>query len=128
MYTDNTSIKPDGFRFLKWQIYDDAQNLYLEINTITKDLPKAMRFEATSQLLRSSHSVVLNIAEGAGKESDKELRTFLSISMGSLYETVACLDSLVKLNLIKESEFQNLKARYNKLASQIGGFRKSLKQ
>jgi four helix bundle protein len=38
------------------------------------------------QMLRSSLSIPSNIAEGAGRSSDKEFIRFLEIALGSLYE------------------------------------------
>ena len=44
------------------------------------------------QLLRSSSSVVLNIAEGSGKPSPADQRRFYGIALGSLRESCAALE------------------------------------
>jgi four helix bundle protein len=44
------------------------------------------------QILRSSSSVVLNIAEGSGKLTPADRRRYFSIALGSLRETQAALD------------------------------------
>jgi four helix bundle protein len=44
------------------------------------------------QLLRSSSSVALNIAEGSGKLTFPDKRRFYSIALGSLRESVAALE------------------------------------
>ena len=67
------------FRFREWEVYKDAQKLLSRIITLTKSLPREYRFELGSQLNRSGLSIVLNIAEGSGKESDKELNKYLDI-------------------------------------------------
>lgn len=122
-----TGTNNSQFRFKNWQVYIDAQKLNKLIYELTKTFPREMRYEATSQLLRSSLSIVLNIAEGSGKNSAKELARFLDIAMGSLYETLACLDSLYLVGVIKEKQYQNFETEIESLARQIGGFRKSLK-
>lgn len=47
------------------------------------------------QLLRSSQSIVLNIAEGNGKRSPADRRRFFEIARGSAMESAATLDVLV---------------------------------
>ena len=44
------------------------------------------------QLDRASSSIVLNIAEGTGKTTEKDKRRFYAIALGSLRESVAILD------------------------------------
>ena len=58
-----------------------------------------------SQIIRASFSVVLNISEGRGKDSDKELKRFFDISIGSLNETVAGMDILKDNQLITKEQF-----------------------
>ena len=78
-------------------------------------------------MLRASLSVVLNIAEGSGKASMKDLSRFLDISLGSLYETLACTDTLAYNKLIDEKESQEFEKQIVNISSQLGGFKKKLK-
>ncbi len=114
------------FRFLDWNVYIESQNLFSYILKLAKKIPKEFRFELGSQIIRSSHSVILNIAEGSGKTSDKELNRFIEISLGSLYETVACADSLKKNGLITEEDFINVLGYATSISNQLGGFKKKL--
>ena len=66
----------DKFRFLNWKVYKDSRELFSFVLKIVKKLPKEFRFELGSQIIRSAFSVTLNIAEGSGKASDKELNHF----------------------------------------------------
>lgn len=59
-----------------------SKNIYM----ITKDFPKEEIYGLTSQIRRSVVSIPSNIAEGAGRNSDKEFIRFLYISLGSLAE------------------------------------------
>src|SRR3989344_7926880 len=93
------------FRFLEWGVYRDSQELFTFIHNLVKKLPREYRFELGSQILRSTSSVILNLAEGSGKESEKELNRFIETSLGSLYETLANLDILHTNNLISSDEF-----------------------
>jgi four helix bundle protein len=53
---------------------------------LTKDFPASELYGLTSQIRRSAISVSSNIAEGAGRSSDKEFIYFLHITLGSLAE------------------------------------------
>ncbi len=78
-------------------------------------------------MICSAFSVNLNIAEGSGKSSDKELNRFLNIAMGSLYETLAAVDMLRYVNMVTEEEFENVLRKVEIISNQLGGFKKKLK-
>ena len=115
------------FRFLEWEAYKDSQELFTFIHNLVKKLPREYRFELGSQILRSTSSVILNLAEGSGKESEKELNRFIETSLGSLYETLANLDILRINKLIDVKEFDFGKTKIASICSQLGGFKKKLK-
>lgn len=52
---------------------------------------------ARDQLMRSSQSIPLNIAEGNGKRSFGDRRRFFEIARGSAMESAATLDVLISL-------------------------------
>ena len=116
----------EQFRFLKWKMYTDAKLLFRDVLGVVKRIPKEYRFELGSQLTRSSFSIMLNMAEGSGKDSAKELNRFLDISLGSLHETLAVLDIFRDCDFISAKEFSSLSERLHEIARQIGGFKKSI--
>jgi len=117
----------EKFRFRKWKVYDDAQELFSLVLQIVRGLPKEFRFEIGSQLIRATLSISLNIAEGSGKTTDKELNRFLNISLGSLYETIAALDALKRNQMINEKLYVSASDLAEQIASQLGGLKKKLK-
>ena len=60
--------------------------LVTEIYNLTKSFPDDEKFGITSQMRRASVSIPTNIAEGAGRETKKEFKRFLYISLGSASE------------------------------------------
>ena len=66
-----------------WQ---KAMDLVTEIYRLTKQLPKEEVFGLASQLRRAAVSIPSNIAEGQGRLSKGEFRTFLGNARGSLSE------------------------------------------
>ncbi len=65
------------------KIWQKAIQLSKAIYILISDLPKDERFGLTQQMKRSAVSVPSNIAEGAGRNSNKEFRHFLGIANGS---------------------------------------------
>jgi four helix bundle protein len=67
-------------------------------------LPSNENYGLISQIKRSVISISSNIAEGAGRNSDKEFKQFLSIPNGSSYELQTQLILTVELNLISNDK------------------------
>ena len=81
------------FRFREFPVYKDSLAFIKKVKTYTKrHFPKEEQFGIISQLWRALNSIVLNIAEGTDRYSDKDFSRFLNNAVGSLNETVACLD------------------------------------
>jgi four helix bundle protein len=118
----------DKFRFLKWKVYQDAKELLSFVLKIVKKLPREYRYELGSQIIRSSFSVILNIAEGSGKTSDKELNRFIEIALGSVNETLAGVDVLNGNNLAADTELKEVYLKCDGISNQLGGFKKKLQK
>lgn len=93
---------------------------------MTSGFPR-IYWELGDQMRRSCLSVILNLAEGSVKKSDKEFNRFIKISLGSINELVACLDVSLEAKLINERKFNDLKSRSLEIANQLGGFSKFLR-
>ena len=91
--------------YLVWQ---RSHQLVFEIYKTLDSFPKSEQFNLTSQIRRACLSIPTNIAEGCGRETQKELIRFLYISSGSAHE----LDYLIlvssELNLIPEEKTTRL--------------------
>ncbi|MDP1629583.1 MAG: four helix bundle protein [bacterium] len=114
------------FRFLEWEVYQDSKKLFSLILKLVKRLPKEYRFELGSQIIRCAFSIILNMAEGSGKASDKELNRFIEISLGSTNELLAAVDVLRDNNFIADDEFNEIYKQLNSISNQLGGFKKKL--
>lgn len=79
-----------------------AKATYLLIS----ELPSDEKFGLTSQIKRSAISIPSNIAEGTGRNSQKEFKHFLSIANGSTYELQTQLLLVIELNLIHKDKVQ----------------------
>jgi four helix bundle protein len=114
------------FQFLEWAVYKEAKLLIILILKVARRLPNDLRFSLGSQLIRAALSIALNIAEGSGKSSRKELNRFLEIALGSTYETLAAVDILKDSSLISAEEYEQILSMLYSISNQLGGFKKKL--
>lgn len=115
------------FRFRKFPVYIDARIFVREIkNVVYKKFPRKEQFSLSSQLCRALDSVLLNIAEGSDRVTDKDFAYFLNISNASLNEVVACMDIAFDEKYISEKERLIFLESALKISNQLTAFRKSL--
>ena len=113
------------FRFLGFNVYQEAKSFHREIVDITKHFPKEY-FYLVDQLKRCSLSIILNIAEGSAKRSDKDFNRYLENSLGSINEAVACLDVALSVDLINNKQLEQLVIKAESIKKQVGGFSRKL--
>lgn len=116
-----------AFRYRKFQVYQDAKALHKEVVSIVNKFPHSYLY-LVDQICRSSLSIILNIAEGSSKQSDKDFNRYITISLGSVDETVASLEMALEFNLITIDQFTNLEDRHKNVSLQLGGLSKYLKK
>nr|WP_321412161.1 four helix bundle protein [uncultured Allomuricauda sp.] len=90
------------------KIWRKSIQLSKSIYLLIPELPKDEKFGLINQIKRSAVSVPSNIAEGAGRNSNKEFKHFLGIANGSLYELQTQLILIIELNLTKNQKVQTL--------------------
>ena len=72
--------------FKDLRVWQKSIQLTTDIYKLLASFPTDEKFGLISRLKRAAVSVPSNIAEGAGRNSNKEFNHFLSISLGSLFE------------------------------------------
>lgn len=85
---------------------------------ILEHLPRG-HSELSSQLRRATISVPLNIAEGAGKTTDRDRRRFHAIARGSAMECAAVIDVLRIQGLVDLDTAAEAKALSVRLVSML---------
>jgi len=110
---------------LKFKVYQDAKLLRKKVIGVTKNFPRDFCY-LKDQIRRSSLSIVLNIAEGSAKRSDRDFNRYLENSMGSANETAAALDIALAEKLIREKQFIESVELCRAVVDQLGGFSKKL--
>lgn len=95
---------------MSWSHYKDlivwqkSMDLVEEVYRLLKDLPVEERFALTDQMRRAVISIPSNIAEGHGRQTEKEFKQFLSISKGSASEIETQLLICERLGYLTESQ------------------------
>lgn len=83
---------------LAWQ---KAMLLAKMVYGVQKQLPKEEVYGLGDQIRRAVVSIPSNIAEGFGRETDKDFKHFLAIARGSLYETKTQLELAESLGFLQ---------------------------
>jgi four helix bundle protein len=90
------------------KIWQKSIELAKEVYKVVADLPNEERFSLASQIKRCTVSIASNIAEGAGRNSNKEFKYFLGIANGSSYELQTQLILTQELNLIDKNKITTI--------------------
>ena len=108
---------------IAWQRADD---LFVDLHTLSKEFPAIERFELASQLRRAAFSVPVNIVEGFGRQPGKERLYFLQIALASLAEVDYCLHVAQRLGYISAENHRTLETRVKQTAAPLRGLMQSL--
>ena len=105
------------FKELKvWQkSIELVTNSYLK----SQSFPKEEIYGLTSQLRRCAISIPSNIAEGCGRNTDKDFNNFLGISLGSAFEFETQLIICKNLSLINQEDYDFLESEIQHIQNMI---------
>jgi four helix bundle protein len=83
----------------KLDVYHLSLDFLVFANGLIETLPRG-RSHLADQFTRASTSIVLNLAEGAGKHSRPDKRRYYLTARGSATESAALLDVCLRLQLL----------------------------
>ncbi len=90
------------------KIWEKSMDLVIQVYDLASNLPVDEKYGLSSQIKRCAVSIPSNIAEGAGRNSNKEFAYFLNISNGSSYELQTQLLLASNLNLVPSNKVKPL--------------------
>lgn len=108
------------------KIWNKAIDLEVNVYQATVDFPKEEKYGLTSQIRRSAVSIPSNIAEGAGRNHDKEFIQFLAIANGSSYELETQVIVANKLELLSKEVADDLCQQLNEIQKMNYNFQEHL--
>lgn len=115
-------------QFKELKVWQKGRILVKKIYKATHKLQKDELFGITSQMRRSAVSIPANIAEGCGRDGDKELSRFLDIANGSAFELQTLVILSLDLEILTQEEFEDFDAKLNEIQKMIFGLKQSLKK
>ena len=112
--------------FQKLVIWQEAMDIVQVVYNATKAFPQAETYGLTSQMQRAAVSIPSNIAEGAGRNSDKEFANFLGIALGSSFELHTQVILAERLGYMSVQTRDNLLQQLGSLQPQITNMKHKL--
>lgn len=100
-------------------------HIYKDIITL---LPKSEQFDLSSQFKRAAYSIPLNIAEGCGRNTDKDFVHFLDIALGSCQETEYCSLLAFDLGYVDNEKYDKLSEMINEVKAKLINLIKSIRK
>ncbi len=94
--------------FRDLEIWKRSFELVAQIYELTNLLPDSEKFGLMSQMRRAAVSISSNIAEGCGRNSDKEFIRFLDIALGSSFELETQCLLMVKLKFVSSAHVDGI--------------------
>ena len=109
-------------RFEDLEVWKNARELCKKIRNLSETTTLAKDFSLKDQILRSSGSVMDNIAEGFERDGKQEFIQFLYIAKASLGETRSQIHRSFDANHINEEVYKELLHDCMNLSGKIASF------
>jgi four helix bundle protein len=108
---------------IAWQ---KAMSLVKDVYLLMEKFPKQEVYGLASQVNRSAISIPSNIAEGSGRNSNKDFMRFLDISISSSFELETQILLAKELGFITDEKMNAVLEKLTEVQKLIFGFQKTL--
>ena len=109
------------------QIWQKGISFVKTVYEATASYPQAEQFGLTSQMRRSAVSIPSNIAEGCGRNSNKELVQFLYIALGSSSELETQIIISNELGFLNKEKTDSILSMINEIIRMTSSLIQSIK-
>ncbi|TDE07627.1 four helix bundle protein [Flavobacterium sandaracinum] len=109
-------------------IWQKSMVLVTDIYQLTNSFPKEEIYGLTSQIRRSSVSIPSNIAEGYGRDGNKDYLKFLNIAIASLFEIQTQLEISFNLKYTNEIQFNKIYEESREIERMLSSFIRKIKE
>jgi four helix bundle protein len=112
------------FDFQKLDVYQKSKNFCKEIYSILDE--KHFDRVTNDQLRRASFSIMLNIAEGSSRFSNKDRKNFMVVARGSAFECAAIIEYLYEVSEIDKDSYINFFNSLEEISKMLFGLIRGL--
>ena len=112
--------------FENLQIYSLSERLADQLWKIVVRWDSLPRDTVGKQLVKAGDSIGANIAEGSGRGTDPEVRRFLRVARGSLYETQHWLRRAYRRKLLSDKQVNDLLPLIQELTPRLNAYLRSI--
>jgi four helix bundle protein len=110
--------------FQKLEVYQKYKNFCKQITVTLSE--KSFDRVTNDQLRRASFSIMLNIAEGTSRFSNKDRKNFFVVARGSAFECEAIIEYLVETQEIDQETFADYEKTLDEISRMLFGLIKNL--
>ena len=108
--------------YTELDVWISTRKLVKDVYLLSASFPNEELYVLTHQIRRCSVSIPSNIAEGLGRQSNKETIHFLFISKGSIYELETQLFLAFDLDYISKVELERIIEQITTCKKLLNGF------
>ena len=108
--------------FEELEVWKEARALKKSIRQLTDTFPPEEKYRLTDQIIRSSRSVGIQIAEGHGRQTNADEKRFCIIGRGSLSEKLAHLIDAYDEAYITEETLNEYRLKVKTVERLLNGY------
>ncbi|MGA9754187.1 MAG: four helix bundle protein [Desulfobaccales bacterium] len=121
---EQKGYKSRSYRYLEvWKLSIDFVK---KVYQVTHNFPASENYGLINQIRRAAVSIPSNIAEGQGRNSTKEFKQFLAISLGSLAELETQLIIAKEIEYLTQNGLDALLSPLDRIRKMIKGLSKGI--
>ena len=98
-----------------------SMDLVIDVYEMTNKFPTQEKYSLIDQIRRAAISIPSNIAEGAARQTKKELTNYLHMAQGSLSELDTQIELAKRLAYLNEETWRNLDGQMERIDKMISG-------
>lgn len=113
-------------RYKELKVWQKAIDLAVEVYRVTEKLPSDEKFGLISQINRCAISIPSNIAEGAGRNTNKDFNHILGVSLGSSFELDTQMIISNRLGYVNNDDFEKIEKELEHIQNMIVKLKQNL--
>ena len=110
----------------KLKVWQEARILAGRIYVVTREFPPEEKFGLVMQCRRAAASIMSNLAEGCGRNGDRELLRFVGISRGSASELDSHLTIAADVGMADATRLEAIHGELSKIRAMLARLAKRL--